>query len=220
MTKSELRQILEATVKNNMFHITSALSWFDFMKVFVRSDYDCIPVLGKHWGSQIFEVIGVERKYFVNNNQETIADLLGFAVGIALTKPTKPVVCVLSDSVFQSGYIYEALNIIIHHNLNVMILVDYNNFQVMGVVDNILGIDMLINGLKNKIIVQECPGHDQTQIKKTLDDLIEMKTPRLVLFKTTKGHGIPEFENNPKYHYAKIKYEDIDNLVSSSYLET
>lgn len=215
MTKSELRQILETTVKNNLCHIPSALSWFDFMKVFVKSNYDCIPVLGKFWGAQIFDIIG--KPNFVNNNQETIADTLGFATGIALTKPNKPIVCILSDSVFQSGYIYEALNIIIHYNLNVMILVDYNNFQVMGSVDKILGIDMIINGLKSKIVVQECPGHNQTQIKKTLDDLIELKVPRLVLFKTIKGYGISNFENNPEKHYLKISKSDIDTLVHSSY---
>lgn len=216
MTKSELKQILETTVERGYCHIPSALSWFDFMKVFVKSNYDCIPVLGKFWGAQIFDIIG--KPNFVNNNQETIADTLGFATGIALTKPNKPVVCILSDSVFQSGYIYEALNIIIHYNLNVMILVDYNNFQVMGNVDKILGIDMIINGLKSKILVKECSGHNQSKIKETLDNTINLNYPRVVLFKTIKGHGIPNLENDPEKHYLKINKSDIDILVQSSYL--
>ena len=73
---------------------------------------------------------------------------LSFSIGLALgfRKLEKPnnVYCLIGDGESQEGSIWEAALFASHHKLsNIIAVTDYNKKQASGLVDNILGLDIL-----------------------------------------------------------------------------
>lgn len=206
-------QIKELTNELNLSHLPSALSQADIveclMPYLLTNKYKFI--CGKYWGAQsyfasYFNITGIRVKnlrelpFIFQQNLESIGDILGFATGVSLGSNQRTI-CFISDAQLQSGYVYEAMNFIIQHNLNISVLVDFNKLQVCDRVENIVSVNPFLKAYKE--IIEFCDGHNQKEIKKCLERNLNSKNPRIIIFNTIKGKGFKELENNTKVHYSR-----------------
>ena len=122
---------------------------------------------------------------------------LGIAAGIAMAQPDINVICVLGEGEFYEGSVWEALLFIKHYQLNnLKIVIDRNNYIVLGEVEACLGLVSLTDKVQGfEFTFRVCGGHDVAGIKAALQDA------QIVLAMTTKGKGIPAWEGKPESHY-------------------
>lgn len=147
---------------------------------------------------------------------------LGFpaAVGFALAKKLKGeegnIYVLMSDGELQCGTTWEASLIARHHELNnLMVIIDYNEFQAMGKTEDILkGITHVPN--LDGVWVD---GHDYEELEKTIIDRFYFNDnaftgyrrtfgPVFVGCNTIKGKGVSFMENNNLFHYKAPSKEE------------
>ncbi|HNV49955.1 MAG TPA: transketolase [Bacteroidales bacterium] len=132
---------------------------------------------------------------------------LSVAVGMALAdkmdKNRRRVYVVLGDGELQEGSVWEAAMSASHYNLdNLIALVDRNRVQIDGRVKNVMEIEPLADKWKAfGWYVIECDGN-------SIDELIHafekarsiVEKPVVILANTLMGKGIPEIENDYRWH--------------------
>ena len=143
---------------------------------------------------------------------------LPFAVGFALAKKLKKergkAFVLMSDGEMQIGTTWESALIASHHKLNnLFVIVDANELQGMGKVEEILNIE----SLKNKWEafgweVREIDGHNFEEIEKALIAPEEGK-PKIVIARTIKGKGVSFMERNNLYHYKAPSDEEYQKAL-------
>lgn len=131
---------------------------------------------------------------------------LSYAVGIAFAckadKLNNHVYCMLGDGECEEGSVWEALIAAAHYKLNNMtIIVDYNKFQAMDSVKNILSIDNISQRAASfGLDAIEIDGHNFDEIR----DAVKRRSPEKPVFvtaHTVKGKGISFMEGVPIWHY-------------------
>src|SRR3989344_6078751 len=128
---------------------------------------------------------------------------VGFALAKKLNKEEGRIYVLMSDGEMQCGTTWESALIGTHHNLdNLVVVVDANDLQAMGRVEDILN----INPLKDKWRafgwdVSEIDGHNFEEIEKALVSPGQGFEPRVIIAKTIKGKGVSFMEKNNLYHY-------------------
>ncbi len=130
---------------------------------------------------------------------------LSMAVGMALAgkynkKPTNVYVLV-GDGECAEGSIWEAILFAGHHKLhNLTLIIDNNDFQIMGQVSNILDLSPLDKKLDSfgwdNIIID---GNNIEEIVASLEKKHPTK-PLAIIAKTIKGKGISFMENKCEWH--------------------
>jgi len=136
---------------------------------------------------------------------------LPFGVGFALAKKIKKekgrVFVLMSDGEMQTGTTWESALIAVHHKLdNLLVIVDVNELQAMGKVEEILN----INPLKEKWQafgweVKEIDGHNFEEIEKALtSNPLQKEKPVVIIAKTIKGKGVSFMEGDNLYHYKQL----------------
>ena len=111
---------------------------------------------------------------------------------------------ILGDGECQEGQVWEAAMAASHLRLdNLVAIVDYNNLQVSGPVDQLLGIEPL--AAKWEAFgwqAQEVDGHDIPAIIAALTAARDARqgSPQLVIAHTVKGKGISFMENSHHWH--------------------
>ena len=132
---------------------------------------------------------------------------LSVAVGMALAdkmdKNRRRVYVVLGDGELQEGSVWAAAMSASHYNLdNLIALVDRNRVQIDGRVKNVMEIEPLADKWKAfGWYVIECDGN-------SIDELIHafekarsiVEKPVVILANTLMGKGIPEIENDYRWH--------------------
>jgi transketolase N-terminal domain/subunit len=218
-------KLLEYSYENNLAHIPSALSMFDYVyELFYNKlvTLDDKIVIGKPFGAQTYYVIWKELGFldsidnlsvavkhdeipFVDFSEETIGDSLGIAAGIAMT--TDKLVWVnLSDACLQMGATLEAIQFIGHNKLkNILVTIDYNGSQVTGNTADIIPTDPIIEMFSGY-------GWD---VKYDLTNFKIEDCPKVFIMKTIKGNGISRMEKDiKKWHYRKIEsLTELQSLV-------
>lgn len=147
---------------------------------------------------------------------------LGFpgAVGLALAKKLKGepgnVYVLMSDGELQIGTTWESALIAAQHKLdNLIVFVDWNGLQAMGETTDILNINPVREkfkhfGWSSHLI----DGHDYGMIDRALNIAENgVLRPMIFISKTTKGKGVPGWENNNLWHYAQIKKDDYKHAL-------
>ncbi len=131
-----------------------------------------------------------------------------FAVGIALAGKLNQkdyhVYTILGDGECQEGSIWEAALFAPQKQLdNLTAIIDYNKFQAMDELDNIVSLDPLADKWKAfGWAVQEIDGHNYEEIIDVFTSLpLEEKKPTLIIAHTIKGKGISFMEGEPIWHY-------------------
>lgn len=122
------------------------------------------------------------------------------AVGLALAKKFKgeegKVYVLMSDGELAIGTTWESILIAKQHNLdNLRIFVDWNGFQAMGKVTDILRPWI-------PFPYSEVDGHNYESINLALDE-----GRQIVMCHTTKGKGVSFFEGDNMWHYRAPNQE-------------
>lgn len=224
-------ELLKFSYENNLGHIPSALSMVDYLEVVFKyiKKTDNI-VIGKPFGSQAYYLIwkqlgwlrniqnlhiGVKHKEidFVDYSEETIGNALGVAAGISLASNKKTYVNI-TDGSLQMGNTLEAIQFIGHHNLDILVTVDFNDAQVIGKTSDIIPVNPVINFFKeNKFKVYKVNGHDKEELDNILYKVIKKTEPTVIICYTKKGYPFKEMEENiKKWHYRKLNEKDFKSF--------
>jgi transketolase len=114
----------------------------------------------------------------------------------------------MSDGELDEGSTWEAAMSAAHHGLgNLICLVDINNQQADGPSTKILGFEPLADKwLAFGWHVQRVDGNDMAAVLQAFDtarNLAEPK-PRVILFNTLMGKGVPFLETRDKNHFIRV----------------
>ncbi len=130
------------------------------------------------------------------------------AVGMALAGKIDDkdyhVYTLLGDGETEEGQVWEAAMLAGNHKLdNLTLIVDNNNLQIDGTLDEVNSPNPLDKKFEafnfNVIVVDE--GNDVEAISKALDDALAYKEgPTAIILKTTKGKGVSFMEDDAGWH--------------------
>jgi transketolase len=101
----------------------------------------------------------------------------GLALSAKLNKKEFRVYCLMGDEELQEGQIWEAVMTAAHFKLdNVCALVDYNNLQIDGAVESVMGIASLVEKWQSfNWHTIEIDGHDLSQVLSAYEEAKQMK---------------------------------------------
>lgn len=133
---------------------------------------------------------------------------VGFALAKKLKKEDGNIFVVMSDGEMQAGTTWESALIAAHRKLdNLTVIIDYNELQAMGKVNEVLNIEPLADKWKAfNWEVKIINGHNFSEIEKAVQ--AKVKKPTVVVAKTQKGRGVDFMEDNNLYHYKQISEEE------------
>ena len=132
----------------------------------------------------------------------------GLALARKLDKSDSRVFTIVGDGELNEGSVWEAVMFAASQKLdNLTIIVDKNNYQLMGKTQDISPADNLDErfsafGCETMVI----DGHNHDEIKKALTHKPNGK-PLVVIANTIKGKGVSFMENNNSYHGKTVSDE-------------
>ena len=129
----------------------------------------------------------------------------GFALEKKLDNDPKTVYTLLGDGECEEGQIWEAAMFCAHHKIDNMIaMVDWNNQQIDGNIDDVAGVGDLSE--KWKVFgwtVLECDGHDFNEILKGFAAAkaeLGKGKPVIIMMKSDMGHGVDFMAGTNAWH--------------------
>ncbi|MCR4295021.1 MAG: transketolase [Elusimicrobia bacterium] len=139
---------------------------------------------------------------------------VGMAIAAKTDKKDWKTVVVLGDGEMQEGQCWEAFMSAPKFKLdNLIAIVDFNNGQIDGPVNEVMNIEPLADKLKAfNWEVQAVDGHDLDAIEKALAKAWAAKDgrPQVIVANTVKGKGVSFMEHNIAWHGNAPKKEDAD----------
>lgn len=127
----------------------------------------------------------------------------GMALAARFDKRPVRVYSLESDGGAQEGMFWEGIMTAAHYKLdNRCALLDFNNVQIDGYVENVKGMEPLADKFRafNWHVIS-IDGHNMQAIVDALDEAETIKgKPTMILARTILGKGVSFFENQPKYH--------------------
>ncbi len=142
---------------------------------------------------------------------------VGMALGLKLSNSPSRVYCMIGDGEMQEGSVFEAFMSASHYNLdNLCVILDNNNLQIDGPVDEVMNIYPVMEKLKafgwHTI---EIDGHDFKQIIDALKEFERVKyKPTFILAKTVKGKGVSFMENRVEWHGKALPPELLEKALA------
>ncbi len=138
---------------------------------------------------------------------------LAIAVGMALALKHKRsaafVYTSMSDGELNEGAVWEAAMAAGHHGLdNLVCLVDVNNQQADGPSMGVLAFEPLADKWKAfGWHAQRVDGNDLAAVVQAFDQAraLEERKPRVILFDTLMGKGVPFLEKREKNHFIRVE---------------
>ncbi|MGI6227847.1 MAG: transketolase, partial [Peptococcales bacterium] len=130
------------------------------------------------------------------------------------------VYCLMGDGELQEGQVWEAAMTAAHFKLdNVCAIVDYNNLQIDGKVEDVKGIAPLNAKWQSfNWHVIEIDGHDLVQIEKAYQEAKAVKgKPSVILAKTIKGKGVSFMENIAGWHGKAPNRNELEKALQEIY---
>ncbi|MBS3137642.1 transketolase [Candidatus Woesearchaeota archaeon] len=156
----------------------------------------------------------------LENSSGPLAQGSSIAAGIALAakmdRKDYTVFCLMSDGEHQEGQIWEALMFAGNKKLNNFIgIIDRNNIQIDGYVEDIMSIEPLRQKLEAfNCNVYEMNGNDMKEVVVTLENVLKNRNkttrPSIIIAKTVPGKGISFMENKYEWHGRPPKKEEAE----------
>ena len=147
----------------------------------------------------------------------------GMALASKLDSKGYRVYALLGDGEIQEGQIWEAAMTSCHYNLdNLCVIVDNNNLQIDGSVDNVMNIYPIDEKFRSfGFEVFTVNGNNIDELITIFEKAKTIKgRPTAIVAKTVKGKGVSYMENQvgwhgkaPKEEEYKIAMEELDKLV-------
>ena len=177
----------------------------------------CILLRSKGFKTKITTHLEIDEKNGINCTTGSLGHGFPIATGLAFARKKQKIsgniYVLISDGECQEGTTWESLLIAAKHKLdNLVLLIDYNKIQALTKLDDALP----LNSLSKKLIsfnwncLNIKDGHSFQSIIKALTKKRKKGIPTAIIFNTTKGKGIKEFENDPVWHARKVSKEDIN----------
>lgn len=148
----------------------------------------------------------------------------GFALEKKLDNDPKTAYTLLGDGECEEGQIWEAAMFCAHHKIDNMIaMVDWNNQQIDGNIDDVAGVGDLSE--KWKVFgwtVLECDGHDFNEILKGFAAAkaeLGKGKPVIIMMKSDMGHGVDFMAGTNAWH-GKAPNEEQCKVALSQLEET
>jgi transketolase len=133
---------------------------------------------------------------------------VGMALGLRQKKNPAFVYNSMSDGELDEGAVWEAAMSAAHHRLsNLICLVDINNQQADGNSNKILAFEPLVDKWAAfGWHVQRVDGNDLQAVVAAFDTArqLEEPRPRVILFDTLMGKGVPFLEQREKNHFIRV----------------
>ncbi|MFM2274948.1 MAG: hypothetical protein RL211_820 [Pseudomonadota bacterium] len=133
---------------------------------------------------------------------------VGMALGLRHKNNPAYVYNSMSDGELDEGSTWEAAMSAAHHSLaNLICLVDINNQQADGPSSKVLGFEPLADKwLAFGWHVQRVNGNDLAAVLAAFDTARNLKDakPRVILFNTLMGKGVPFLETRDKNHFIRV----------------
>ena len=148
------------------------------------------------------------RKIGIDFSTGSLGMGLSLATGVAISLKKKnidrKVYVVIGDGECNEGSIWESAMLIPNLKLNNLItIVDNNNFQQTGSLDEILSNNNLAEKWSSfGWAVFEIDGHNFKEIINCFNQIKNTEKPSLIIAKTIKGKGVKSFENNNAWHHS------------------
>jgi transketolase len=142
---------------------------------------------------------------------------VGMALAAKLDKKDYKTYVILGDGELQEGQCWEAFMSAPKFGLdNLIAIVDWNNGQIDGPVDEIMPVEPLADKFESfRWDVQSIDGHDLAQIDKALRAAQGAKAgrPQIIIAKTVKGKGVSFMEHQIGWHGVAPKKDEADKAV-------
>lgn len=134
-----------------------------------------------------------------------ISQAAGSALRAQVDKKTYRIFCLVSDAECQEGEFWEALLFIHKYHLDqLFIIIDNNNVQIDGFVQDVMPITPLAEKLQAfGLDVFSMNGNDMGDIMKVMQNAQETKgngQAKIIIANTILGCGVPFMENNYIWH--------------------
>jgi len=140
---------------------------------------------------------------------------LPVATGMAIAakrdgRPSR-VFCLVSDGECDEGSVWEAALFAPQHQLdNLVVIVDYNGIQSLGMVKDVIDLNPFADKWRAfRWSVRELNGHDMAGLEQALTQVpFEVGRPSCIIAHTVKGKGVSYMENKLLWHYRAPLGED------------
>lgn len=146
-----------------------------------------------------------------------MSQAVGMALGLRLDGLDARVFVNVGDGELQEGSCWEAAMTAAHYGLDrLFLLVDDNNAQIDGYVEDVMGVRPLDAKFKsfgwNAI---NADGHDMDGILDAYDQALGLSNgkPTAIVFRTQMMHGVPSMENQPGWHGKPLNYEELSQAL-------
>jgi len=144
----------------------------------------------------------------------------GLALTAKMNKQDFRVYCLLGDGELQEGQVWEAVMTAAHYKLdNVCAIVDYNNLQIDGTVEEVMGMAPLVEKWTafNWHTI-EIDGHDLSAVLAAYEEARQTKgKPSVIIAKTIKGKGVSFMENAVGWHGKTPNPEEQQKALDEIY---
>ncbi len=143
---------------------------------------------------------------------------VGMAFGLKRKGSKQKVFCIVGDGEMNEGSMWEAILFSAHHKLdNLVMIIDANEFQAMGRVEDILNLEPFGEKLRSfGMDVQECNGNQLAALDKAFTALLDPANsgkPKALLARTKKGYGISFMEGDNRWHYTRVDKETLTQAL-------
>ena len=149
---------------------------------------------------------------------------VGIALGLRHQRIASFVYNSMSDGELDEGATWEAAMAASHHKLsNLICLVDINNQQADGPSSGVMGFEPLADKWQAfGWHVQRVDGNDLFAVRDAFDIARELKEekPRVILFDTLMGKGVPFLEAREKNHFIRVdppEWQQALDVLDSTY---
>lgn len=140
----------------------------------------------------------------------------GMAISSKMNHEGYRVYCLLGDGEIEEGQVWEAAMTASKYKLdNLCVVVDSNNLQIDGTVEEVKGLDNIEGKFKNfgfnTIIVN---GHDMQQLIDSFETAKLTKgKPTAIIAKTIKGKGVSFMEGKAEWHGKAPNEEEYEQAI-------
>jgi len=128
---------------------------------------------------------------------------LGMSLAAKMDKKDWRVYCLMGDGEIQEGNIWEAAMAAAHFKAdNLCGIVDFNRFQIDGRVEDIMGLEPLVNKWESfGWHAIQCDGHNVEELLAAFQEAKTVKfKPTVIIAHTVKGKGVSFMEHIVDFH--------------------
>lgn len=144
----------------------------------------------------------------------------GLALAARLNERQYRIYCLMGDGELQEGQVWEAAMTAAHYKLdNVCAIIDYNNLQIDGKVEDVKNIAPLAAKWQSfNWHTIEIDGHDLSQVQAAYHEAQKTKgKPSVIIARTVKGKGISFMEDVAGWHGKAPNREELEKGLQDIY---